>query len=204
MKIKRADKIPVSRLFHERLLFLNNLDGLGFKEWISHPAMLLDSLHEWWGDQGRRERPHEGLDLCLYRTKEGSIHHVADETKIPVIFEGQISNVTDDFLGESVFVSHGAYDSNERQLHTIYGHVKPGDDIRPGERLSEGDIVGVIAETRNGGVALPHHLHISVAWIPNTMHVQELGWQTINDLTRVVFLDPLGIIEWPYSIMSSI
>ncbi len=198
------DRMPVSRLFHERLLFFNNLDGLGFKEWIFHPAMLFGALYEWWGDWGKRERPHEGLDLCLYRTKEGSIHHLAEETKIPVILEGKISNVADDFLGESIFVSHGAYDSNERQLYTIYGHVKPGNHIRPGERLSEGDIVGVIAETKNSGPAVPHHLHISVAWIPNTMHVQELGWQMINDLARVVFLDPLDVTECPYSIMSSI
>ena len=204
VKNKGLDIVPVSRLFHERLVFLNNLDSLGFKEWIFHPAMLFGSLYKWWGDLGKRQRPHEGLDLCLYQTKEGNINHLTGETKIPVIFTGQIIKVSDDFLGESVFVGHGAYDSNGSQLYTIYGHIKPGNNIRPGKRLSEGDIIGVITDTGNSEVVIPHHLHVSVAWIPNTMHVPELGWQTISDPARVVLLDPLSVIECPYSIISGL
>jgi len=204
VKNKGLDIVPVSRLFHERLMFFNNLDSLGFKEWIFHPAMLFGSLYKWWGDLGKRQRPHEGLDLCLYQTKEGNINYLTGETKIPVIFTGQIIKVSDDFLGESVFVGHGAYDSNGSQLYTIYGHIKPSNNIRPGKRLSEGDIIGVITDTGNSEVVIPHHLHVSVAWIPNTMHVPELGWQTINDPTKVVLLDPLSVIECPYSIISGL
>ena len=198
------DIVPVSRLFHERLVFLNNLDSLGFKEWIFHPAMLFGSLYKWWGDLGKRQRPHEGLDLCLYQTKEGNINYLTGETRIPVIFTGQIIKVSDDFLGESVFVGHGAYDSNGSQLYTIYGHIKPSNNIRPGKRLSEGDIIGVITDTGNSEVVIPRHLHVSVTWIPNAMHVPELGWQTINDPTKVVLLDPLSVIECPYSIISGL
>ena len=203
VKNKGLDRVPVSRLFHERLLLFNNLNSLGFKEWIFHPAMLFGSLDKWWGDSGKRKRPHEGLDLCLYRTREGNMHHLPREAKIPVIFKGQVATVTDDFLGESVFVGHDAYDSNGSQLYTIYGHIKPGNHIRPGGKLSEGDIIGVIADTGNSGVVIPRHLHVSVAWIPNTLHVLELGWQTINDPTKVVLLDPLSVIEFPYSIVST-
>jgi murein DD-endopeptidase MepM/ murein hydrolase activator NlpD len=180
----------------------NNLDSPGFKEWIFHPAMLFGSLRKWWGDLGKRQRPHEGLDLCLYRTREGNINHLTGGTKIPVMFTGKIIKVSDDFLGESVFVGHGVYNSNGGQLYTIYGHIKPGNNIRQGKRLSEGDIIGVITDTGNSDVAIPHHLHVSVAWIPDTMHVSELGWQTINDPARVVLLDPLSVIECPYSIVS--
>ena len=202
VKSNGLDRVPVSRLFHERLVFLNNLDSLGFREWIFQPAMLFGSLDKWWGDLGKRQRPHEGLDLCLYRTKEGNIDYLTGETKIPVIFAGQIIKVGDDFLGQSVFVGHDVYDSDGRQLYTIYGHIKPGDDIRPGKRLSEGDVIGVITGTGDSEAFAPRHLHVSVAWIPNTMHVPELGWQTINDPTRVVLLDPLSVIECPYSIVS--
>ncbi len=199
---KAPDIVPVSRLFHERLVFLNNLDSLGFKEWIFHPAMLFGSLQKWWGDSGKRQRPHEGLDLCLYRTREGNIDYLTGETKIPVVFAGQIIKVSDDFLGQSVFVGHDVYDSDGRQLYTIYGHIKPGNNIRPGKRLSEGDVIGVITGTGDSEAFTPRHFHVSVAWIPNIMHVPELGWQTINDPTRVVLLDPLSVIECPYSIVS--
>ena len=183
-------------------MFFNNLDSLGFKEWIFHPAMLFGSLYKWWGDLGKRQSPHEGLDLCLYRTKEGNINHLTGETKIPVIFTGQIMKVSDDFVGQSVFVGHDVYDSNGGQLYTIYGHIKPGNSIRPGKRLSDGDIIGVVTDTVNNEVVVPHHLHVSVAWIRNTVHVPELGWQTINDPARVVLLDPLSAIECPYSVIS--
>jgi hypothetical protein len=202
VKNKGLDWVPVSRSFHERLLLCNNLDSPGFKEWIFHPAMLFGSLYKWWGGLEKRPKPHEGLDLFLYRTKEGNIHHLSVGTKIPVIFKGQVVKVSGDFLGESVFVSHDAYDSNGSQLYTIYGHIKPGNHIRSKERLSESDIIGVIADTRNSGVVIPSHLHISVAWMPNTMHMSELGWQVINQPAQVVLLDPLSVIVCPYSIVS--
>lgn len=164
--------------------------------------MLFGSLDKWWGDFGKRQRPHEGLDLYLYRTKEGNIHYLTGETKIPVIFEGQVIKVSDDFLGESVFIGHDACDSNGNRLYTIYGHIKPVNHIRSRKRMSEGDVVGVIAVTGNSGVAIPHHLHVSVAWIPDTMPVSELGWQTINDPARVMLQDPLSVIECSYSIVS--
>jgi hypothetical protein len=203
VKNKGMDRVPVSSSFHERLLFINNLDGLGFKEWIFHPAMLFGSLDKWWGDFGKRQMPHEGLDLCLYRTAEGSINYLNGGIKIPVIFTGQVVRVSADFMGESVFVNHSAYDSNGSRLYTIYGHIKPGSHIRLGETLNEGAIIGVIADTENSKKAIPPHLHVSVAWIPDTIPVPELGWQTINDPTKVMLLDPLSVIKCPYSIMSS-
>ena len=204
VKGKGLERLPVSRSFHKRLASLNNLDNIGFKEWVFHPAMLFGSHYKWWGDLGKRQHPHEGLDLCLYRTKQGHINYLTKETKIPVIFEGQVMKVSHDFLGKSVFVGHDAYASNGSQLYTIYSHIKPGNHIRPGERLSEGDIIGVIADTRNSGAGIPHHLHISVAWISNSVHLPELGWQALNDANNVVLLDPLAVIECPFSIVPSL
>lgn len=201
---RRLGRVPVSRLFHEALIFFNSLDGLGFNEWIFHHAMLFGSHCKWWGDMGKRERPHEGLDLCLYRNEEGDIHYLGEQTKVPVIFPGQVVKVVGDFLGESVFVSHGDYESNESRLHTIYGHIKPQDHIRPGERLSEGDVIGVINNARIGDAVIPQHLHISVAWVPNTVHAQEFGWQMAGDPTKVMPLDPLRVIKCPYSIVPSL
>lgn len=203
-KDKGLEKVPTSRLFHEQLISLNNLDSLGFEEWIFLPAMLFGSFHKWWGDLGKRQTPHEGLDLCSYRTKKGDIDYLTRETKIPVILEGEVLKVADDFLGESVFVRHDAYDSNGSQLYTIYGHIKPRIQIRPGMRVTGGDIIGVIADSGNGGMVIPYHLHISVAWILNTVHLDYLGWQMINDPSKVVLIDPLTVIECPYSVVPTL
>ncbi|MFP4641445.1 MAG: peptidoglycan DD-metalloendopeptidase family protein [Dehalococcoidia bacterium] len=203
-KDKGLNQILASRVFHERMVFHNSLDDAGFEEWIFHPAMLFGSYDKWWGDLGKRGRAHEGLDLCLYRTGEGNIYYLNRETEVPVICAGQVVKVNDDFLGESVFVSHSAYNSNGCQLHTIYGHIKPHDYICSGERVGEGDIIGSLTDARKSGGGVPYHLHISIAWIPKTFSPQELGWQTVGDNTEVVLLDPLRVIECPYSIKADV
>ena len=122
----------------------------------------------------------------------------------PVIFKGQVMKVDDDFLGESVFVSHDYYDNDGSQLYTIYGHIKPCGRMCLGERLREGDIIGTIADTRNCAGAVPPHLHISVAWVPKSVRSQELGWEIIGSHTEITLLDPLRVIECPYSILVDI
>ena len=197
---KRLDSAPVSKLFQERLMFYNSLGERGFNEWVFRPAMLFGACCKWWGDLGKRDMPHEGLDICLYRTKEGDVRCLDEKTKVPVIFKGQIVKIIDDFLGVSVFVRHSDYENNESQLFTIYGHISPRDRMGSGERLSEGDIIGTIADAKNSSGRIPSHLHISVAWIPNTIRSQELSWQTVSDIRKVMLLDPLIVIECPYSI----
>ena len=102
------------------------------------------------------------------------------------------------------FGSLTVYRNDASQLHTIYGNIKPGVCMRPGERLSEGDIIGTIADARKSGGAIPPHLHVSVAWIPRALHSQELDWQIVGDLAKVVLLDPLRVIDCPYSIIAGV
>ena len=196
------DRMPVSKLFHERLVFDNGLDWKGFQEWIFYSAMLFGSRDKWWGDRGERDRQHEGLDIYLYRTGDGDIQYLDADTKIPVIFDGRVVKVCKDFLGESVFVSHNIYNLNGSRLYTIYGHTRPHDSIRSGEELSAGGVVGVLAGTRENNGTIPHHLHISVAWIPDTVLSQELDWEVITEQDGIVLLDPLQVIKCPYTIMS--
>ena len=70
--------LPRTR-FCEYLVGLNNLDEQGFEKWVFQPGMLFHSTHRWWGNGGRRDHPHEGLDLCLYRDRSGN-DHTLDET----------------------------------------------------------------------------------------------------------------------------
>jgi hypothetical protein len=201
---KGPGKTPVSTTFHERLRSCNDLDKLGFEEWLFLPAMLFGSTAKWWGDRGKRDKPHEGLDLYLFRAQQGDIRTLDEKTMVPVLFEGQVVKISGDFLGESVFVGHNTHRNDGSQLHSIYGHVNPGATIRPGEELREGDIIGTIAQARRGGEAVPSHLHVSVAWIPDTLRSEELDWKTLGDARKVVLLDPLSVIVCPHSISGSV
>jgi hypothetical protein len=188
-------------MFQERLNYYNNLDKLGFREWVFYPDMLFDSSYKWWGSRGKREKRHEGLDLCLYRNKQGHIHYIEQSFKIPVLFDGQVVKIEDDFLGESVFIGHSIYNSDRSQLYTIYGHIKHSVYIHSGDKVSGGDVIGVLADIRKSDTVVPHHLHLSIAWIKDNIKPEEIGWQMMGDSTRVVLSDPLHMIQCPYSIV---
>ncbi|NVM22508.1 MAG: hypothetical protein HWN68_12100 [Desulfobacterales bacterium] len=85
--------------FSEYLVRCNGLDELGFEEWLFHPGMLFGALDRWWADGGNRAKPHEGLDLCLYRGLGGHNRSLDERTKIPLTYDGEIVKIDDDFLG---------------------------------------------------------------------------------------------------------
>ena len=194
---------PISRVsgFGERLAGYNGLNELGFEEWVFHPGMLFRALGRWWGNGGNRRSPHEGLDLCLYRTKDREVHRFDEKTRIPVMYEGEIVKIGDDFLGTSVYVSHSIYDKHGGQLLTVYGHTRPHDGIHRGRVLSESDVLGTIADVGAGWGGIPPHIHISVAWIPKSLRYEKLDWETIGDPGIVALLNPLDVIACRYSIL---
>ncbi|MBI2836607.1 MAG: hypothetical protein HYX85_02815 [Chloroflexi bacterium] len=196
--------VPVSRDFDARLRALNSLDEEGFSEWIFDPAMLFGSTVKWWGDRGKRNTPHEGLDLRPYRTGDGVVHRLDAGAKVPVMFDGEVVNVIDDFLGKSVFVRHGGFETEGCHLYTIYGHIVPSDSAVPGSVLAKGSVIGVISAGRRNDAADIAHLHMSVAWIPDSVNAGDLDWNTVGDPTRVVLIDPLGVITWRYSIVADL
>lgn len=195
---------PIQRAVHfnERLIGCNDLDKLGFEEWVFHPAMLFRARNKWWGNQGRRSSPHEGLDLCLFRTKDGEVRRLGEDTKIPVMFDGVIVKVGDDFLGKSIYVRHSIGNGEGSQLHTVYGHTRPCEGMHPGQVLTEGDVLGPIA-TGKARSRIPSHLHISVAWIPESLDSEGLDWEVIGNPGLVALMDPLRVIGCQYSILEN-
>ena len=103
----------------------NRLDEQGFEAWAICPDMLFNAEDKWWGDRGRRDRPHEGLDLVLYRNRQERILRLGEETKIPVMYDGLVVNVIDDFLGKTLFIEHDLADGSDSRVYTIYGHTNP-------------------------------------------------------------------------------
>lgn len=180
--------------FHESLIRLNGLDKQGFAVWVFKPGMLFKDLALWWGDGGVRRRPHEGLDICFYRDKVGQNCRLTEKTIIPVIYDGKIVRIHDDFLGKSVYVVHEIYNGDGNRLYTVYGHTSPLCGIAEGKELREGYPFATIADVGTGKTVIPPHVHLSVAWIPVTFPFERLNWDTMSDPDIVTLCNPLGCL----------
>ncbi|MDY6893596.1 MAG: GNAT family N-acetyltransferase [Chloroflexota bacterium] len=194
-----ADSVVPPSGFSERLVTCNGLDRSKFARWAFHPGMLFGATMRWWGDEKSRERPHEGLDICMYGDEYGQVHNLDERTQIPVMYDGEIVKIDDDLLGKSVFVRHGIHHGDGKQLYSVYAHTTPHNEAHEGKFLSEGDVVATIADTRNKKVTIAPHLHLSIAWIPTSLPHERLTWETMNDPDTVVLLDPLKIISCNHS-----
>ncbi len=124
--------------FSERVLECNGLREAGFDRWAFCPGMLFGAPEKWWGDRGARPSPHEGMDLCLYTNEPGHLLELDESTCIPVMFDGEVTKIEKDYLGQSVYVGHAIDDGHGRRLWTMYGHTTPLEDVRPGTRVRQG------------------------------------------------------------------
>lgn len=184
-------KVPVS-FFKNKFIEINCLEG-GFTEWLFSPGMLFGAREKWWGTGGRRERPHEGIDLCFYRDAKGKKRCLNENTLVPTIYEGEVVRIIDDFLGKSAFLGHNIF-SGQKRLFTVYGHIRPDEKIRAGRILEAGSVLGCLAKT--GPYAnIRGHLHISVALISELLSLERLDWKILEDKKKVTLLDPLPIIS---------
>ena len=159
--------------------------------------MLFQSSIKWWGDGGRRDALHEGLDFHTFKTQQAEKCSVNETTRVPLVFEGEIARILDDFLGQSVFVKHSYLNTNRKRLYSIYGHIIPARTIHTGVIVKEEDSIGTVV----GRKQVPSHLHISVAWISDSLNQQDLNWKTILDKEKAILIDPLTVILCPYSIL---
>ena len=157
--------------------------------------MLFNTLDKWWGDQGKRDNPHEGVDLHLYKDRQDQIRRLDDKTKIPVMYDGVVVNIIDDFLGKSVIMEHRLPDDDYRRFCTIYGHTSPYDTLQAGSIVREGDIIATLAEARKPNANIFSHLHISLGWPSKDIAYERLDWETIGTQNTLVLMDPLHVIE---------
>lgn len=195
--------LPRTR-FGEYLVGLNNLDERGFEKWVFHPGMLFHSTDRWWGNGGRRDHPHEGLDLCLYRDRYGNDHTLDETIRIPLMFDGDVVHIVNDFIGQSLFLIHDAYDGQGHQLYSIYGHTEPYDGIAEGKAIHEGTVIATVKDTRKQKAKMMPHLHLSVAWISKSLPHDKLNWKTIRDPGIATLLNPLELIDCVYTVVNYI
>jgi len=196
------ENISGTTKFSEYLVEYNGLNKRGFKEWAFYPGMLFRSHEKWWGNRGKREWPHEGLDMCVYRDESGTTRTLDVHTKIPVIYEGKIVRIIDDFIGKTLCVTHNIHDGRGNILLSIYGHIEPGDGMSEGAEIREGAMVALIKDVHKKKEKMLPHVHISIAWIPQSLCYDELDWDTISNARFVVLMNPIDFITSHYTILT--
>ncbi len=188
--------------FNEFFARENALNKSDFKEWVFCPGMLFNSLDKWWGDQGRRGRPHQGLDLCQYRDRWDKVFALDEKMKIPAMYDGIVVTIINDFLGQSVIMEHGIPNSNKSRFYTIYGHTRPQDGLHVGRIFKEGDIIATLADSTKSKADIFPHLHISLGWAPGPVSHDKLDWETIGASNTLALLDPLHVIGRHYVVLA--
>jgi hypothetical protein len=166
-----------------------------FKKWSFQPGMLFNSLEKWWGDQGRRATPHEGLDLCSFEDKNGNRKTLDWHIKIPAAFAGEIVKIAPDFLGQSIYISHELFDDGGRQLYSAYGHTIPEDTLKIGSRGAEGQIIAIMSDFSGKKLAIQPHVHITFAWIQVPIVLNDLNWDNLGKNPGMSLIDPLAVLE---------
>ncbi len=179
--------------FTEFIVSENSLNASGFQEWFFYPGMRFNEMDKWWGNGGERNKPHEGVDLCFFKTHKNEILQLNDTIKIPVLYDGVVVKVMDDYIGRSIVVEHPFDEKDHPKLYTIYGHTLPNYELYDGKRVREGEILATLARPKASS-PIPPHLHLSIGWLKENHSIQNLDWETIGATNALKWVDPLKVI----------
>lgn len=165
----------------------------GSDKFYLYPGMEFQSKVKWWPDSGVRPTAHEGIDFCYYCKPSGKESVFTPEIRVPVMAEGQIIAICQDYLGQTVFLDH-LYESSLRFL-SVYAHIVPEEDVSLGQKVQAGDIIGNVADTIGRKNRMPAHLHLTVMQVDRKVASSEFTWDLICNSNRGSLLDPLQFIE---------
>jgi hypothetical protein len=180
--------------FTDILVRENSLDKQGFAAWFLYPGMEFGAQETWWGDRGKRARPHEGIDLCFYRGVADRILRIDEMATIPAVYDGVVVKVIDDFIGKTIIMKHSFTEIGEGAFLTLYGHTNPGESIEIGRSVKAGEIIAILTTPRGPKAPLPH-LHLTLAWSPESIPYDMLDWTTIGNPDIVRLTDPWPVID---------
>jgi murein DD-endopeptidase MepM/ murein hydrolase activator NlpD len=149
----------------------------GFEYWIFQSGMLLGDCAEWWGDGCRRRTEHEGIDFARgFRAGAGSLG-IEDGVPVRAIANGEVAAILDDFIGNTVVMRYSAMErSNGDVFYTFLSHIQPL--VAKQDRVAKGQIVGRIGKSTS--TIAPLHLHLTGAWIPNSIAPNEVSLDCIH------------------------
>lgn len=181
---------------------LVEINGIGdFDSWFFYSGMLFGSEEKWWGEGGERPSPHEGLDICYYKNKEGGLGRLDETSLIPSAYDGVVFDVSDDdYLGKSIFVRHEFRDKNDFFLHSVYAHVLPVEGLVRGSSVRKGELLAHVADIRDRKLTLPGHVHVSMVYLPEDYPLDMLKWSILSVTYQARLVDPLGYLECGYTV----
>ena len=189
--------------FTELMVEANTFVLNAFKHWLFCPGMLFDSPGKWWGDHGRRDFPHEGLDFCLFKGQSGKIMRLDQNTRIPVIQDGVVRAIFADYLGRALIVEHEDGRNDNRRWLSVYAHTTPLEGIAPGVVLTKGTVIATIADTSQSKARIFPHLHVSLGLPSPQLSFDNFVWNRMRDPGLVALLDPLVIVERHYQVLEN-
>ena len=189
--------------FTERLIEANQLALNGFESWLFCSGMQYGSPDKWWGDHGKRDFPHEGIDICLYRDRTQQMRRLEEHTRIPVAHDGVVRAMFNDYLGQAVIVEHESAVIGPKRFLSVYAHTTPLKGIRIGKTLNKGDIIATIADTRHSKANIIPHLHLTLALPAPDLSYEPFVWNIMRDPDKVTLLNPIGIIDRTYHVLDS-
>jgi hypothetical protein len=82
--------------------------------------MLFNSPEKCWRNNGRRDYPHEGIDLCLYRNRYIWTLRLDEKSRILVLHGGVIKAIFTDYLGKAVIIEHEVSEGDNRSTNEYH------------------------------------------------------------------------------------
>jgi murein DD-endopeptidase MepM/ murein hydrolase activator NlpD len=189
--------------FTKMLIEANEIDPKDFQRWVFYPGMGFNSPDKWWGDLGRRDFPHEGVDFCLYENLSGKTLQIGHQTRIPAIHDGVVKHIFPDYLGQAVVFEHATTNNEKSKIISIYAHTIPVKHIMAGVFVKQGDIIATIADTCRSKAPILPHLHYTLCQASVDIDYGRFVWNDMRNPGKVILLNPLGVIDWPYQGMET-
>jgi hypothetical protein len=166
---------PLAALFQQWLQRLAAASG--FASWSFRKGVLFGDRMEWWGTKSRRLTMHEGIDFAEGSLMDGAIQAIREGTPVSALADGKVVGILDDFLSQTLVVCHtGIKDSEGNWFYTLYSHIHPERD-KTGS-VKGGQIIGQVCKSRRAGA--PAHLHLTGAWIPESISGSQITLDMIN------------------------
>jgi murein DD-endopeptidase MepM/ murein hydrolase activator NlpD len=144
------------------------------------------------GRQGLPLAPHEGVDFCCFENQTGQLVSLSEETLVPVMYNGEVTKIFDDFIGKSILIGHEHHILGAR-LSSVYGHTRPAAHLQAGSLVAAGEVIAALA-SGNKNTITPH-LHLTVLWAPTALNQKKINWQTLTDPALATLCDPLGYMK---------
>jgi murein DD-endopeptidase MepM/ murein hydrolase activator NlpD len=180
--------------FFRDLLYLNGFSPENVEEFVFDRGMCFGDREKWWGRGGERDLPHEGVDILYYRERGGETKRLLPGTLVPAAYSGELVLVIDDLLGKSLFLRHDRKTSGT-PLYSIFAHVRPLENIIPGQTVTAGEPVAEIAELPGKNFHVYPHLHLSMALIDKDLDPADISWEIIGKSEKIRLLDPVEYLR---------